>query len=224
MIAMLSAVYEREQTGRGQHIELSQFESTISFTDTVIFDFLVNDRIQDRTGNRSAYAAPHGVYRCLGEDEWCAITVFTDEEWQSFCRAIERPDLADDETFSTLLGRLHNVEALDRIVEEWTVCRKSAEVMELLQTAGIAAGRVQNVADLLNTDPQLRQRGYWIEIEHPETGKSQGEGWGFILQGAPKPRSRHAPLLGEHTDYVLQKILGMTEDDITQLIIDGVIG
>ena len=224
MIALLSALYERQQTGRGQHIELSQFESTVCFTDTGIFDYLVNGRCQERIGNRSASAAPHGVYRCLGEHEWCAITVFTDEEWLIFCGAIGRTDLGEDERFATLPGRLENGEALDRIVSEWTGGRSAEEVMELLQAAGVIAGKVQNVADLLERDPQLRQRGYWIDIDHPETNKSKGEGWGFILQGSSPPLNRHAPLLGEHTDYVLQTMLGMNEEDITQLIIDGVIG
>jgi crotonobetainyl-CoA:carnitine CoA-transferase CaiB-like acyl-CoA transferase len=79
------------------------------------------------------------------------------------------------------------------------------------------------VADLLERDPQLQARGYWVERNHPDTGKSKGEGWGFKLLGAPEPRNRHAPLLGEHTDYVLQEILGMSEEDINQLIINGVI-
>lgn len=224
MIALLSALYYRELAGGGQHIELSQFESTVCITETAIFDFLVNGRTQERVGNRSKYAAPHEVYRCKGEDQWCAITVFDDDEWKALCNMMGRGDLITNDKFSTLLERLKNVEELDRIVEEWT-CRKSPEeVMQLLQSVGVPAGKVQNVADLLERDPQLQERGYWIDVDHPETGKSKGEGWGFKLLGVPEPLNRHAPLLGEHTDYVLQKILGMSEEEINQLIMDGVIG
>ncbi|MFC1815148.1 CaiB/BaiF CoA transferase family protein [Thermodesulfobacteriota bacterium] len=224
MIAVLSALCCRELTGKGQHIELSQFESTVCFTETGVFDFLVNGQIRERIGNRSNYAAPHGVYRCKGEDQWCAITVFNDDEWKALCRVMDREDLITNENFRTLLQRLKNVEELERILEEWTCKKSPEEVMELLQSVGVAAGKVQNVADLLERDPQLQERGCWIEVEHPETGKSKGEGWGFKLLGSPEPRNRHAPLLGEHTDYVLKKILGMPEEEINQLIIDGVIG
>ncbi|MFC1816662.1 CaiB/BaiF CoA transferase family protein [Thermodesulfobacteriota bacterium] len=224
MIALLSALYYRTLTGKGQHIELSQFESTLCFTETALFDFLVNGQTKDRIGNRSKHAAPHGVYRCKGEDRWCAITIFNDDDWKALCHVMDRDDLVTNENFRTILQRLKNVEELDRILEEWT-CKKSAdEVMRLLQSAGISAGKVQDVVDLLEHDPQLKERKRWIEVDHPETGKSKGEGWGFKLLGSPEPRNQHAPLLGEHTDYVLQKILGLPEEEINQLIIDGVIG
>jgi len=223
MIALLSALYHRELTGKGQHIELSQFESTVCFTETAIFDFLVNGRTQERIGNRSDHAAPHGVYRCKGDDQWCAITVFSDDEWRALCNTMSRADLITNRKFSTLQARLRNVEELDRIVEEWTCEKMAEEVMHSLQSAGVPAGKVQDVADLLERDPQLKEWGYWIHVDHPETGKSKGEGWGFELLDSPQPRSRHAPLLGEHTDYVLQEILGMSEEEVNQLIIDGVI-
>lgn len=224
MISLLSALFYREQTGRGTHIELSQFESTVCFTGTAIFDFLVNGRTCERIGNRSPHAAPHGVYRCHGRDEWCAITVFSDTEWQKLCHLMGREDLLTSKKFGTLLERLANVEELDRILENWTCGKTSDEAMQLLQSLGISAGKVQNVAHLLESDPQLQERGYWIDIDHPETGKAKGEGWGFKLLGAPESLSRHAPLIGEHTDYILEKVLGLPEEEINQLIIDGVIG
>jgi len=223
MIALLSALYHREQTGKGQHIELSQFESTACFTETAVFDFLVNGRVQERKGNRSVYAAPHGVYRCVGEDQWCAITVQSENEWAALCNTMARTDLLSNRNFMTVQDRLKNAEALDRIIEEWTSTQSAEEVMNVLQSGGVPAGKVQDVADLLERDPQLRARDYWIETDHPETGKSKGEGWGFKLRDVPGPRHRHAPLLGEHTDYVLQEIIGMSEEDINQLIIEGVI-
>jgi len=223
MIALLSALYYRESTGKGQHIELSQFESTACFTETPVFDFLVNGRVPQRKSNRSDYTAPHGVYRCAGEDQWCAITVHDETEWTALCKTMNRVDLLTNQKFITVQDRLENVEALDRIIEAWTSEKRPEEVMHQLQSAGVPAGKVQDVADLLENDPQLQARDYWIETEHPETGKSSGEGWGFKLRGAPGPRRRHAPLLGEHTDYVLQQIIGMSEEEINQLIIEGVI-
>jgi len=224
MISLLSALHYRELTGKGQHIELSQFESTVCFTGTGVFDFLVNNRTPERTGNRSQHAAPHGVYRCAGEDKWCAVTVFDDDQWKALCLVMGREDLITDETFGTLLSRLSNVQALDQIVAGWTCQRPPEEVMETLQAVGIAAGKVQNVAELIESDPQLRERGYWVPIDHPETGKAHGEGWGFEFIDGPKALNRPAPLLGEHSDHVLQTILKLTEEEVSQLIGDGVIG
>lgn len=224
MISLLSALRYRELTGKGQHIELSQFESTVCFTGTGIFDFLVNNRTQERIGNRSKYAAPHGVYRCSGEDKWCAITVFDDDQWKALCLVMGRDDLITDEKFGALLPRLNNVEELDQIVEEWTRKKSPEEVMESLQSVCIAAGKVQNVAELIECDPQLQARGYWIPVDHPETGKAQGEGWGFELIDGPKALNRPAPLLGEHTDHILQKILKLTEEEVSHLIAEGVVG
>ncbi|MBI4334016.1 MAG: CoA transferase [Chloroflexi bacterium] len=224
MVALLSALYWRARTGRGQFIELSQYESTLNFTGTFIFDYLVNKRRRQPQGNRSDDAAPHGVYRCQGQDQWCAIAVFTPEEWRAFCRVIGRADLAGDRRFATLADRKTNAEALDQIISEWTVQRSPWEVMELLQGAGVAAGVVESVEDLLRRDPQLRERGHWVKVVHPEAGEMTLEDWAFKMSNVPALQWRHAPLLGEHNDYVFKEILHMPEEEIDRLIVDGVIG
>ncbi|MBI4331606.1 MAG: CoA transferase [Chloroflexi bacterium] len=223
LIGALAALNWRERTGEGQHVEVCQYESTVCFTETFVFEYLVNHRNPRPAGNSLDYAAPHGVYRCQGHDAWCAVAVFTDGEWRSLCRVIGRLDLIADQRFVSLEDRLNNAVALDGIINSWTGQRSSWEVMEMMQKEGIAAGVVENTEDLLLRDPQLKSRGHWVKIEHPEAGTLTNEEWGFRLSGIPPLQWRRAPLLGEHNDFVLTGILGMSESEINQLIIDGVV-
>ncbi len=222
-IALVGALYYRARTGKGQLIELSQFESTVSVTETTLFGYLVQGKLPQRMGNRLEYAAPHGVYRCQGDDQWCAIAVFSAAEWEALCRVTERKDLPADGRFASLEERQRNAQELDRIIESWTRQRSAGEVMERLQREGVAAGVVQDVEDLLLRDPQLKERGHWTTVPHPEAGKLIGEDWGFRFIDGPRPLFNRPPLLGEHNDYVLGEILKMPEDDINRLIVDGVI-
>lgn len=221
--AVVAALYHRARTGQGQFIELSQFESTVCVTETAVFEYLANGQLPRRQGNRLDYAAPHGIYRCQGDDKWCAIAVFSEAEWESLCNAMGQGQLARDARFRDLSARQKNIEELDRIVEAWTVARPATEVMELLQKAGVPAGAVQNVEDLLLRDPQLRETNHWVTVAHPEAGKLVGESWGFNFIDGPQPEFKRPPLLGEQNDYVLGQILKMPEEEINQLLIDGII-
>ena len=201
---------------------MSQYENGVHFMAPLILDYVVNQRVANRMGNRYPYAAPHGAYRCRGEDRWCAIAVFTDEEWQSFCKVIGNPAWTNDPKFSTLLARKENEEELDRLVEEWTINHSAEEVMSMMQAAGVAAGTVQTAEDLLEHDPQLKHRHFFWELEHPEIGKYRARRPPFMLSKSPC-ELRRAPLLGEHNEYVLKEILGMSDEEIAELVIEGVI-
>ncbi len=223
LVALISALYWKTRTGRGQYIEASQYEGILSLAGLGVFEYMVNGQLPARQANCCPYAAPHGVYRSLGEDRWCAIAVFTDDEWARFCDVLSRPEMAKRPEFASPAERVKHSGELDGIVESWTAWRTAEEAMERLQAAGVAAGVVQNVDDLLNKDPQLRARGYWKEVMHPEAGRLVGAGWGFKLSGAPEPLNGRPPLFGEHTDLVLGQVLGMPEEEINRLIVEGVL-
>ena len=240
--AILSALHYRNKTGKGQFIEIAQFESTVCWMETAILDYTVNKRIQTAMGNRLPYAAPHGVYRCRGEDRevdycampdsaperkkkderWCAIAVFSDEEWKAFCNVIGNPPWTRQGKFATFLGRKENEDELDQRVEQWAIERSPEEVMMLMQQAGVAAGVVQDGEDLLTRDPQLREREFYVYLDHPEAGRIAHDGLTFALS-ATSGEIRRAPLLGEHNDYVYREILGFSEEEVNQLITDGVL-
>ncbi len=220
--AVLAALDYRRRTGKGVYFDMSQYENGMHFLAPLILDYVVNRRVANRMGNRSSRAAPHGAYRCRGEDRWCAIAVFTNEEWRILCRAIGNPAWTDSPRFSTLQARKENEDELDRLVEEWTVNHPAEEVMTMMQAVGVGAGVVQTGKDLLEHDPQLRHRHFFWELDHPEIGKYRARGPAFVLSKCPCELQR-APLLGEHNEYVLKELLGMSDDEIAGLVIEGVI-
>ena len=223
IIAIMAALEYRERTGKGQYLDMSQYEAGIQFMAPLVLDYGVNNRTVGRIGNKSPDAAPHNAYRCLGEDRWCTIAVFTDREWQSFCEVIGNPALAEDPRFATLLARKENEEELDRLVNEWTASRSAEEVMDRMQAAGVAAGVVETGEDMMDKDPQLKHRGFFIELEYPEHGKYRTQAGTHFLLSKYTTELQVAPLLGEHNEYVFKEILGIPDEEYDELVKDGII-
>ena len=221
-LALLGALEYRQRTGEGQYIDVSQVEAMASLSGDAILDYTVNGRQVKPVGNSSTEAAPHGVYRCGGDDRWCAIAVFSDDEWRGFKRALGNPPWMEDKRFATLSGRLENTEGLDRLVEGWTSEHTAEEVMALLQEQGVAAGVVQDASDLAE-DPQLKVRGFFIELDHPELGKTISDAVPIRLSDTPARYIRAAPVLGQDNDYVYGELLGMSEDELAQLRLQRII-
>jgi benzylsuccinate CoA-transferase BbsF subunit len=219
-LALQAALEYRRRTGEGQYLDISQYECAIQFSSPRILDYLINGRELNRQGNRALYAAPHGVYRCRGEDRWCAIAVFTDEEWKSFCQVMGNPLWTQEPGFGTMQDRVKNAAELDKFVERWTLNYSPEEVMLLLQKAGVSAGVVQNGEDLWK-DPQLKHRNSICELEHPEIGSAVCQRVGVSLPEVHY-ELRRAPILGEHTEDICKRVLNMTDEEFVELFNDGV--
>ena len=220
--SLVAALLYRRRTGKGQYIDASQYEMAQQFMAPLILDKTVNNRVAGRMGNRHPDAAPHAAYRCRGEDRWCAIAVFTDEEWTSFCEVIGNPAWTKESRFQTLAGRKENEEELNGLVEAWTIGRTAEEVMERMQTGGVAAGVVKTVEDVMEHDPQLAHRHHYWRLDHPEIGEYVAPGPPFKLSKSPA-ELRSAPLLGEHNEYAMKEILGLSDDEIVELTIEEVL-
>ena len=216
-LALLGALEYRQKTGEGQYIDLSQVEAMASLLGGAVLDYQLKGREVAAVGNGSTEAAPHGVYRCKGDDRWCALAVFTDEEWRGFKRALGNPPWAEDKNFITFAGRLKNKARLDRLVEDWTKEHTAEEVMALLQGQGVAAGVVQDARDLAK-DPQLKERGFFIEL-----GKTVSDGVPVRLSETPARYRRAAPTSGQDNDYVYGELLGMSEGELAGLRQEGII-
>ncbi len=213
---LIAALNYRRRTGQGQYIDLSQFEASLHFLTPILMDYQINGRIADRVGNRDPQAAPHGIYRCQGKDQWCAIAVSTDAQWQALCEHAGRTDWLKDERFSSQLQRLYHAAALDEQIESWACTQDAADMMHRLQAAGVPAGVVLPCSDLYH-DPQLAHRGYYIELEHASMGRTLYDGSQFHLSRTPAALAP-SPLLGQHNDDVLKGILGMSDAEVERLI------
>ncbi|MBA7483434.1 Succinyl-CoA:(R)-benzylsuccinate CoA-transferase subunit BbsF [subsurface metagenome] len=221
-LALLGALEYRQRTGEGQYIDVSQVEAMSSLLGSAVLDYTLNGREIEPVGNSSTHTAPYGVYRCRGDDRWCAVAVFKDEEWEGFKRALGNPIWTEDKRFTTPASRLESSNELDRLVEEWTGEHTAEEVMALLQEQRVAAGVVQDASDLAN-DPQLRARGFFIELDHPELGKTVSDATPIKLSDTPARYSQAAPVQGQDNDYVYKQLLGMSEDEVAELKQQGVV-
>lgn len=222
-VAVMVALQRRHRTGQGQHIDLSQMEAITSFMGEAIMDYVMNGRLQPRRGNRHPSQAPHGVYRCKGNDQWVTVCVTSEEEWGRFCEAIGSPAWTKEPRFSSVAGRCENHNALDDLIEGWTGQREKHEIMRILQEAGVAAGPVLSYAEVLN-DAQLLERAFFETVTRPVTGTHPYPGFPAKLTETPVSIRRPAPTLGQDNEYVLKTVLGMSDEEIRRLADDEVIG
>lgn len=222
LVAVVAALDRRRRTGQGQYIDLSQYETGLQFIAPTLLDARINGRVATRMGNRTPAAAPHGVYPCRGQDRWCALSVWSDEEWERLVAVMEHPQWADDQRFRTLPGRKQHEVELDRLIGEWTRQHDPEELTERLRARGLRAGVVRTMPEVF-TDPQLTHRGIWWPIEHPEMGSHHYKAPPFILRKSPAEPTRPAPCLGEHNREVFVGLLGMPEAEFSALSASGVI-
>jgi benzylsuccinate CoA-transferase BbsF subunit len=204
---LVAALLNSRRSGKGVTIDLAQIESTAAMLGTTYLETSVNGDNPQPKGNHYETAAPHGCYRCLGEDRWCVISVRTEDEWRAFCSAIRRDELLEDARFADLSRRLNHRAELDRIVEEWTQARAAEDVMVSLQAAGVPAGVVQTGADLLK-DPQLRHRNYFSAFAESLIGPFEIPRSGFLFRGAVEEPLRLPNRFGSDNESILRDILG----------------
>ncbi|WP_430334499.1 CoA transferase [Rhodococcus sp. ACT016] len=218
--AVLAALEYRDRTGRGQHVDLSQLEAMASHMGTSVVQATGTGRFPTPIGNAHPTMSPHGVFRCLGADRWCAIAVRDETDWRHLCEVLRRPDWAD--RFGTAHARReHETEIADAIAA-WAAPLPAETAAEILQAAGVPAGAVQNGRDLVESDPHLRARGYYVPGDHPKVGRFLHEG-APVRVGAPVAVRRAAPLLGADTDDVLRDVAGYPPETIARLRADGVL-
>ncbi|MGZ8519644.1 MAG: CaiB/BaiF CoA transferase family protein [Candidatus Binatia bacterium] len=215
-VAILAALHHRARTGEGQYIDISQAETAASMIGPALLELLVNGREPEPQGNFSATAAPHGCYRCNGNDRWCAIAIDGQEEWKRFCESIGHREWLADARFASPAARIVNRAELDAEIETWTSKYTPHQLMILLQRDGFAAGVVQTAEDLYR-DPHLRERGLARDVHHREVG--------WVTRAGPTARLRHNRVItddpvhvaGEDNETVLADLLGMSAEDIRWL-------
>jgi len=226
--AILAALRYRNRTGKGQCIELPQIESVAAVLGTAVAEFVINGDNPSRTGNRSPIAAPQGAFRCADDpdvatspERWIAIACETEAHWAGLCAAL--PELAGDAHFATFESRKANEDALEARIAELTRDRNVYELLQQLQAQGVPAGLIQNAEDILDKDEHIRARSFYQYLDHPETGLAAYDGPPARLSETPGFHAAPAPLFGEHTFDVCERICGYSTDEIADLMAEGVL-
>jgi benzylsuccinate CoA-transferase BbsF subunit len=218
-IAVMAALHHRDHTGEGQFVEVSQYESTISVLGPAVLQRTAGGELPGRVGNHSDRACPHNIYRCKGDDAWCAITVLTDDQWQSLVSVPALAELRRPE-FGSFVGRKAAEDDIDTVIERWTADWDRQDLASFLQSKGVPAGPLQFIDEVVGRDPVLDGDYFNPILDHPS-------GREFLQHPHPARMSRNpaearrAPLLGEHTSDILSRILGLSEEEIAEYAARG---
>ena len=228
--AIVAALEYRRRTGRGQRLDLSQYECATHYLAPAIMDCLENGRILNRRGNADSAAAPHNVYRCTDRrraytgdgEQWIAISVSTNAQWRALRAQMGRADLASDQRLSSADGRRANLPEIDAAISQWTRDKDARALMSQLQDAGVPAGVVQSQADLWE-DPQIAHREFFQWKDHAECGPMPYDGLAYQLSQTPGAIRMPQALVGQHNAEILYETLGMSRAQVNALLEEGVL-
>ncbi|HEY7269909.1 MAG TPA: CoA transferase [Dehalococcoidia bacterium] len=220
--AAVLALRHRARTGEGQFIDLSMQEANMTFIGDALMEFALKGSVRPRMGNHHLTQAPHNIYRCA-DGQWIAIAVRSEAEWERFCDASGHAGWGSDERYLDNGARKRNEAALDVDVEAWTSTQTADDLEAKLTAAGLAAGKVLGVGGV-RTNPQLRDRDFIVELDHPETGRLEYVGVPVRFSETPGAATLPPPLHGQHSWEVLSTLLEMTRDEYDALEADGITG
>ncbi|HEY2107918.1 MAG TPA: CoA transferase [Candidatus Binataceae bacterium] len=221
---IIAALIHRDRTGQGQHIDLSMLEAMEMIMPEPLLEYAISGHEPQPMGNHDPWMAPHNCYKTRGDAEhWVTIAVGNEKEWRALCEAMGKPSMAQDPRFHDAPSRKQNEAELDRVISAWTSERDRWELTETLQRAGVAAIPTYTNEDVAK-DRHLRERGFLIELPHPEIGAYTHAGVPWTMSRTPSKVRTPAPRLGADTDYVMGTILGYSPDKIAELRDTGIIG
>jgi benzylsuccinate CoA-transferase BbsF subunit len=227
VFAIMSALIHRMSTGEGQFIDISQTETASATVPEALLDFIVNGRVEPRHGNDDPVMAPHGCFRCKGQDKWITIAVQNDHEWKTLCEILNIEEAqAKSKDYSSTLDRWTNRNELHKLIDNHTKDWDNHKLTHLLQSEGVAAGSVMESPDLL-FDKHLQDRGFYEVVEHhPSTGMPPlpyaSRPWKFSETPAVTPKA--APIMGENNEFILKELLGKTDEEFDALVATQIIG
>ena len=221
--AVMAALEHRRVTGQGQLVDLAHLEALTAFSGVPVLERQISGTMPTRTGNVDAGAAPHGFYPCRGEDQWVAIAVYDEEQWQRLLKTMGGPEWAGDPRFGDELSRWRNQEALDERIAEWTRGLDKHEAMTLLQEAGVPAGAANDATNLIE-DRHLAARGFYQRMDRADVGEHPYPHLPYYVDGKALKWARPAPTLGEHNELVLAEVLGLEPEELRRLAEERIIG
>lgn len=222
--AVLAALQFADRTGTGQQVELPMIETVLNVTAIQPIEHEVFGVTLSRRGNRGQGRVIQNIYRCAGpDDDWIAVSVSDDRQWRALVALMGRPSWCDD-AFSTVTGRHERADEIDARLADWFAGQPLEATVEILAGAGIPAAPVVSPS-LVTQNPQLRERGFFEELEHPSTGTGLYPCPPFAqLSGQSRWLNRPPPLLGEHNEEVLRGEYGLADEELARLAANDVIG
>jgi crotonobetainyl-CoA:carnitine CoA-transferase CaiB-like acyl-CoA transferase len=218
-VAIMAALRHRARTGEGQWIDMSLNECGVTFCAEALIDLQRTGELRAPNANRDPSVAPQGVYRCIGTDNWVALTVRSADEWKQVADLIGRPDLAEDESLSELSARQARHDELDAAISAWTAGLEQYEISYALQERGVPAGPVLANWQIL-PDPHIYQRKMYETILNPVVGAYPTVTWPWRFERTPARIARPAPLFAEHNLEILKEA-GLDDDAIAALYASG---
>ncbi|MDP6347238.1 MAG: CoA transferase [Dehalococcoidia bacterium] len=232
-MAIIAALLRRRRTGKTAFMECSIFKAGAVTVGPAVLDFQANGHFPPRMANRHRFAAPHNAYPCQGEDSWCAISVFTPQEWSGLVQAMGSPAWSQDGRFTTAADRVRNAEELDGLISQWTGGLTAGKVMQRLQQVGVPAGLVAKGQDLAES-PQLQAREFYRDTHYyvPERDKpgsewengGQVKAWSVPIRFSETP-CQFGPLhrVGEDNDYVYRELCKISPQEMDELNREGIL-
>lgn len=212
--AVLQAIDQRAGSGRGRHIDLSQFECSVAMIGPLLLSSAVDRKVPVRLGNRSDMVAPQGVYRCAGADDWCAVSIDTDEQWKALAEVLGNEHLRSDNGLSSAAGRMEHHDDIDREIEAWTQHHSSIEVERRLKAAGIQAERARRIDHVID---EIDPSAVFSRMEERRIGSMLTTRLPFTLSPVSLPAPRSAPSLGEHNAEVLRQWLNLSGEQLSEI-------
>ena len=211
---ILQAVDKRTTNGKGARIDLSQFECSASMIGPLLLSAAVNKTVPLRRGNRSAVCAPQGVYRCAGADDWCAISIETEEQWKALTKVLKQEHWGSENRFADISGRMQHHDEIDGRIEAWTKQFPNTEVERRLKAVGVPSARMRRINDVIESEGAAT---VFAKMEEPRVGTMLTTRLPFSFDSNSLPPPRKAPSLGENTAEVLREWLNLSNDEIAAI-------
>jgi crotonobetainyl-CoA:carnitine CoA-transferase CaiB-like acyl-CoA transferase len=221
-LAIIMALRHRNLTGKGQQIDLGMMEAVATFGGDALLQYTAGLGVRRRTGNRHMRIAPHGIYEAR-DGHWLTVSAADEAAWCRLARHIGRPELIDDPRFASMAARKANEQELDRILGDWVRTQDAEAAAVALRGRGISAAPVHDKLEIQH-DEHLRERGFIVDIEHPEAGRWPQVGIPWRLSRTTAEITRPSPRLGQHSREVLAEFLCVSEAEYDDLVAEGVTG
>jgi crotonobetainyl-CoA:carnitine CoA-transferase CaiB-like acyl-CoA transferase len=218
--ATMAALWERERSGEGQHIDVSMQETMVSIMEGAVVRWTVGQELMQPIGSHNTNESPMAAYRC--KDGYIIIGTVGNEHWQRFCRAIGKPEWMERPEYATKGKRWARKWEMQKEIEEITAQYTVKEVGEMMERERVANSPILNIQQVVE-DPHLNERGYFVDVEHPIIGRAKIPGFPFKFSRTPGEIERPSPLVGEHNEFIFGKYLGLTQKEVEKLRTEGAI-